>query len=344
MFNKYISLVVLALCTISCSEPIEVDNSDFEQVLVVEGLMSTRRGSQSIRITQSAKYGDIFEGTVKGVTNASVAVRDEQGNNIRLVHSQNGFYHTPESFKPQVGEKYILTINVDDQTYNSLPQEVIKAASADSIYSVYKEYPTSNEKGIVTYVGGTDIYAKFSRNSTAAAHYLWKYSGTFFIRTYPELYEGGMPPRPMPKSCCADCWKSERGNQIILSSLESGNTSTDARLFFLEDNGYRFYEKYALVLERYSLSDEAYSFYKLMQSQLSINGDIFDPPPATIRGNILNINNLDELVIGYFAITDVQRDTLIIEGSSIPKRRGLPVFPDDCQVLPNTTVSQPSYW
>ncbi|MEP2025899.1 MAG: DUF4249 domain-containing protein [Reichenbachiella sp.] len=321
-----------------------MDNSEFETVLVVEAHITTEDIEQSIRVTETARYGDIFEGTIKGVIGAKVALRDDLGNNIRFIHTENGFYFGPDNFKAEIGRKYILTIEVDDKSYNSLPEAAIEAVDLDSLYTTFNKYPVVTSTGNVDYQGGTDVYARFRKTSSTASHYMWKYSGTYLIKTYPELYVGGMPPTPMPKSCCADCWQTESGSQLILSSFPRGSDLTDAELFFLPDDGYRFYNKYVLAAKRYSLSQEAYNFYQLLESQISISGDIFDAPPAIIRGNILNIDNIDEPVVGYFTVSDVKADTIEILGVSLPERSGLPVFPDDCLVLPRTTTTQPVYW
>jgi len=84
--------------------------------------------------------------------------------------------------------------------------------------------------------------------------------------------------------------------------------------------------------------------FDLIRLQLEIDGDIFDPPPATVRGNIINVDDTDELVVGYFLTTDITVDTLSIPKEALPFIAQLPVFPDDCQVLPNTTTIKPDIY
>ena len=67
------------------------------------------------------------------------------------------------------------------------------------------------------------------------------------------------------------------------------------------------------IAQQRSLTKSAFQFFDLLQNQLNIQGNIFDPPPAKLGTNIINLDNPDEDVIGYFGVSDVSRDSLFIE-------------------------------
>ncbi len=75
---------------------------------------------------------------------------------------------------------------------------------------------------------------------------------------------------------------------------------------FVEDDGRRFTEKYYANVRQFSMNEAAFNFYTLIASQIQISGDLFDPPPARIRGNIVNLDTPTEEVIGFFAAFSVK--------------------------------------
>ena len=99
-----------------------------------------------------------------------------------------------------------------------------------------------------------------------------------------------------------------------------------------------------VVLDQNSLTREAFQFYKLLNEQLSISGDIFDPPPANITGNFINLSNPDDPVIGYFHAADTRRDTIFIESDFITRKIPDKIINNDCRTIFNAFAERPSFW
>lgn len=334
------------LFLLGCITPLDIQNDSFEKVLVVEGRVTTDVGPHIIRITESAKYGSVFQGVIEPVETATVFIRDNQGDVTTLRHTEGGKYETPAGFRGVVGFSYILTIEYNGTTYNSSQEQLTKVNEIDSVYTVYSQYPFLNENDILNYNTGVDLYARYKKDPAASNYMYWDYEGIYYLRTFPELFTITTRRGPVasPKDCCAECFRSESNSELIISSFPLGRENVDAKLFFLQDNGYRFLNKYVMVLKRYSLSREAFQFYELIQQQLEIDGDVFDPPPVTIRGNIYNTEDAEEVVVGYFVVSDVASDTISIETADLDDIQPLPTFKDDCRVLSNTTTTVPDLW
>ncbi|MEN8251811.1 MAG: DUF4249 family protein, partial [Bacteroidota bacterium] len=157
---------------------------------------------------------------------------------------------------------------------------------------------------------------------------------------------GGPAIIPAPKDCCRDCWVNEYGEKtirIVGDNNVNGNMVTHLATF-VEDDGVRFTEKYLVRIEQHTLTQEAYQFFKLLKLQSSINGDIFDPPPATLRGNMINLTAPDENVIGYFRASDVSVDSMYLTGEMLLEPKGLLQINDDCRTYKNATTVRPDYW
>jgi hypothetical protein len=93
-----------------------------------------------------------------------------------------------------------------------------------------------------------------------------------------------------------------------------------------------FEERHYFNVYLQSLTERAYTFWDQIDQTVSNVGTIFDAPPAPILGNIYNLNDPDEQVLGYFSA--VARDTIrgFLTPGDTPRR---PLF--DCQFYPFET-------
>jgi hypothetical protein len=97
-------------------------------------------------------------------------------------------------------------------------------------------------------------------------------------------------------------------------------------------------------LKQYSISQEAYRFLRLVKQQAEISGSIFDPPPATIRGNMISLNNPDEVVLGYFMAGGETSRRIYIDKNDLTFKQVKAVIQDDCRVVSGTSVDPPADW
>jgi hypothetical protein len=68
-------------------------------------------------------------------------------------------------------------------------------------------------------------------------------------------------------------------------------------------------------LEQISVSLEVYKFYQLVRQLTQGTGGLADTPPSAIVGNIQNVSNPDEKVVGYFGVANVQKYSFWIDRS-----------------------------
>ena len=205
--------------------------------------------------------------------------------------------------------------------------------------------PITKEELGSTFISGVEVYVSYIDPSEIDNYYKWETNGTYSLKTHPELFKPLMSQVPVPKECCELCYTTEKNIAISISSdrFYNGNTFSN-KVLFIEDDGVRFSEKYIIEIEQLSISKEAYEFYELLNNQLSIKGNIFDPPPATIRGNIIGVSNPGEAVVGYFTATDVNRTEYHIYGDDLPRVVPLPIIPDDCREVRNGSIAVPYNW
>lgn len=328
----------------SCIEDVDLPPDQALRVLTVDGGITTLPGPHTIKLSRSARYGSVFVDVVTPERFASVSIRDNSGSVVVLSETVQGTYVTPAGFKAEVGQSYSLQIKtIDGREYLSFPEEVRAVPKIDSLSVAFKVLPTSN---VLIPKTGIDVLVYFKDNPEERNFYMWRSTGKLQLNTRPDLFVQRPFRVPAPKECCATCWVdeiSDKSIRIFSDRLTNGN-SQQVLSAFIEDNGYRFRDKYMARIYQYAISENAYQFYRLVEQQATIEGSIFDPPPATIRGNFIRFDDPDELVIGYFTAADVAVDSIFIRSNQLDFLKPAQVIPDDCRTVAGATANKPDYW
>jgi hypothetical protein len=384
MRGKYLHIVILSLA--SCIDSISFDIPNDSTFLVVDGFITDDIGPHRIKLSRSAKYentlNDSGEGEVASVSGAILSIVDNLGTIIPLQEvfdgagregdtnysgkiGYNGNYETVESFKGIVGNQYHLQIEVNGETYQS-SKETLKASSLiDTVTYSHVSIPYLNESNKVAYNMGLEFYADF-KSTSDATHYKWDWENTFILDDYigtdtlnPDYVIYHIPPLD-PKKCYVNDLPIPDIN--IMKNEVFGFTYENYPVSFVPVD-FKFNYKYSMNLILYSMSDEASKFWNQVSSQASVTGSIFDPAPARISGNIQNVNDSKEVVLGYFGAFGKSEKRVFIDsfeagilmglGSLFYSRhegcfsnaiRDRPSFCFACVVYPGGQSEKPDFW
>ncbi|MEL7004280.1 MAG: DUF4249 domain-containing protein [Bacteroidota bacterium] len=341
IFQHYMLIVSVALLG-NCVSPADIPLSEVPPLLVVEGFITDDFGPHEIRVTRLARFAGIRDGGSIEQVDASVSITDDLGNSVQLLR-QNlqrkeifndppeacvpnvtfaqviTDYRTPDSFKGEVGRSYTLEIETDGRVYRSEPQTIVPTPIIDELSLSFLEIPTLNDAQPRS---GVEIFAKW-QDPEEPSFYSWRVNGIYRVSTRNVL--GGV-------ACCLydpadngaeDCWIIEpdiEGNVIAVNDRFFNGQQTTQKVGFIEDDGLRFAntevpesKQYYIEVEQYRISEEAYNFYDRVTTISSIDGEIFDPPPLSISGNITNIEDPSETVIGFFGAFSVQRSDIFVD-------------------------------
>lgn len=348
---KRLFIWFLLLPMAACIDPYKVELPEGERLLTVEGYITTDPGPHTIKLTRTDTYGSVFEGLIRPVTQATVAVRDSQGRVTFLTEIDQGVYQTPDEFRAVVGLSYSLQIQLQDgKTYNSLPERVSQVPPISDL--TYRAVQVATDNRLLDNVG-VQVFSEFTDPSDEQNFYYWRLrSGTFQVIANPELYT--LPPNhptnprgPAPKECCNTCYVGDASRIqrfAIASDADFNGLRNRLPVLYIEDNGLRFKGTYRAEIEQMSISAGAHRFLKLVEQQLSLTGSVFDQPPATIRGNIISLDNPDEVVLGYFMAAGVDRRFLYIQGNQLEFRATPRIIADDCRIVEGATLDPPANW
>jgi len=76
--------------------------------------------------------------------------------------------------------------------------------------------------------------------------------------------------------------------------------------------------RYSLLTSQYSISKNAYTFWTNVKEQNENLGDLYSKQPFQIRGNIYNVNNSSEPVLGYFTVAGISQKRIFVNKPGPP--------------------------
>ncbi|TXE14201.1 DUF4249 domain-containing protein [Algoriphagus aquimarinus] len=341
-------LYLLLLISFGCVQPYEVELEEGPQILTVDGTITSGAGPHRIFLSKSATYGSIFEGLVRPVSGATVIARDELGNMVFFSEkSENrGEYQAPDSFFAVIGRSYTLQIQLSDgKVYTSFPEKVTQPPAIKKLS--YKSVTTPVE-GEINNASGVQLIVDIDDPGEENNFYYWRNAqATYVLETRPDLFVNKETRDPAPKDCCSICYTSELvGNQSIFIATDDNfnGLSTKIPVAYIPDDGVRFIQTYRIDLRQLSISSEAYRFLRLVKQQSETSGSIFDPPPASIRGNMISLDDPNEVVLGYFIAAGETSRRVYIKGAELDFRQNRGIIPDDCREVYDSVVNPPADW
>ncbi|WP_425568544.1 DUF4249 domain-containing protein [Pontibacter saemangeumensis] len=249
-----------------------------------------------------------------------------------------------------VGNTYQLHLQVGDKTYESRKVKMLQPVPIDSLYTAFAEVEVGlwgkREKKLMP---GYRFILDYTDPAGQKNYYRWSVASVIEVFTQPEDYVDYSCrgcPRPAPKDCCAHCWIYERSELYDVESdrLTDGRKNINHELRFVPFER-DLQAKHKMTVYQHVISEEAYNFFQVVEQQRQTTGTVFDPPPSQLKGNVYNVENPDEQVIGYFDASAVSMKQIVIARENITEANvGEYVYPDDCRTIRNATTRLPENW
>lgn len=329
----------------TCSEPYTPELSKYEDILVIDGVITNEPGPYTVRLSRSFQYSDL-EGLPE--RQADVLIKDDQGNVAALEETSPGVYSTNDpGFRGIIGRYYQLYVyTADQQIWESEYVELKKVPEIENLYAEFGEKTGKNEieKGFQIYVDTYD-----PDNQTW--YYRYDYEETWeYGVPYPSYYLVKNGLLMFRTEEVGRCWRTFPSEDIIVTTSENMQSDIVRRfpVHFVSTGSNRLSVRYSILVRQYSMSREAYVYWEQLRIANEEPGTMFDKQPAQIRGNIYNINNPEMPVIGFFEATSVDSERLFITRSDLPIDTKLTSEFDDCRseylVIPKNLYTQYDNW
>ncbi len=300
----------------SCIYPFDPPSEDYENLLVVEAFLTDSDDAFEVVLSRSIP---IDTGYNLPEENALISISDDLGGIYDLYEENPGRYMSFPDFTAQTGRIYRLHIQTTDgQQYESDSVFLLETPPIDSVFFRYEERVATegekNNKGLQIYVTTHD-----SKNSTW--FYRWDYKETWEFRSkYRSLHIWEDEMVKDREDLIYRCWKNYISSNVLVATSNTLNEDiiSEFPLVYVSNSSDRLMLKYSILVKQYALNEESYNYWKELEKINENLGTFFDPQPSTIKGNISNINDENDIVLGYFDGSSVQEKRIFISKGEYP--------------------------
>ncbi len=338
-------------CAIACVDPFDPKLQSEAKRLVIEAQLTTKLDFQYVYLTYDAPYNSDVSVFRDFVADAKVTLRDNLGNEFAFFDDPNqsnfikllttGYnYRSVNKIQLVVGRTYQLFVETaDKKKYESTPEKVIGVPKIEKVSNVFREIKPAAY--LTTERGEFKVSITVKDIPNQKNYYRWDW---YQIKKLDYCGIG----RSAFIICCEVCYEK----RPCINCLELGNDNLiDGNSFsrFMTNVPYDANSNYYLVINQYSLTENAYKFWNTVREQSKSSGGLFDPTPKSIIGNFKNVSNANEEVLGYFTVSDIHEEITIIDRNlASPK----PFFTEvsytgpciPCTESFNRTKIQPKGW
>lgn len=345
--NRYKKIYTLwiVLCSgiISCIDPIDFETGRPQGTLVIEGQLTTSPSNNFFYLSQVAEFGTFHRVPLTG---ASARIVDETGQTFAFTETETGFYtlSDPSWLAGIPGKKYHLELTLPNgQIWRTDPEAMPEPLPIDSVSLTVSHL--SN--------GQVDIYASATfpdRDTWLRYQVVENYA--FSEKTWSIFISS--------KTCYFELPALTPFRQFTnfnnsATKLERILVGTKKELGSREFSRGRHY----FNVHQFSTTEGSYQYYDQLGKLLSLNGSVFDAPPAAVPGNMYRLEDPADRALGYFEMASVDTmrtftyPTLINAAFYLPDYCSpewnyyYPVMPEeccDCLLLPGASLIKPYWW
>lgn len=289
-----ILVIVLTACEDLYNPRIEMP----ERVLVVDARIVHGMDDNFVKLNLSKGFDEIGVNYPE-VVGASVLLTDDENTEYKLPEISNGIFHVDRNLDTK--RSYRININYEGEIYESEYESIPELPKMDSVYG----FP---EDRIIVFGGADDVddflrkpglmlYTDITTNKNVN---YYRFSAR---KTYQYVYHQG--------DQTVFAWKSfnpfeEAINIAAPAEYSASKNIKKHSLFFMEKKlslgRDKYFQGWILFLHQYAISQDAYNFYKDVNSVLKADGRMFDPMYIQARNNLKCVSSPGKSVLGSFEI------------------------------------------
>ena len=303
LYNLFITATFAFVLLTSCIKEIHPDLRTVSPKLVVEGAITTDSVPYQVRLTFSGPYqfGAFVPDTLL-IVDAVVTIKDNTGRQSAMSYSGNGIYKTVDnSFIGTPEKSYQVEIKLKDgREYISIPETIVQPVPIASISKVEFDYSAYD------FQKPTDFKIFVDVDDPSSQQNFYRWEGYSWV-----------PRKATGVPCGIQCIKWQYCNQRIerkylhyFSDAAINGNRIVQRLVYRSP--IYWFGKHYVDIGQLSMTREAFQFWKRFEEQSTKTGSILDPLPSPIEGNVYNVNDPDDLALGYFSASGVSHKRVVL--------------------------------
>ncbi|HEX9827253.1 MAG TPA: DUF4249 domain-containing protein [Flavobacteriaceae bacterium] len=327
---------------VSCIVPYEGNFGGFDDVLVVNSVITNENKRQEVKLTRSYHFEE--EGP-QDETGAQVIVVSNESDEFIFEETEPGTYLSIQPFAAQIGKEYSLQITTaNGNSYKSSPVQL--PVSSTNVDDVYAERTINSEgtEGVGIIVDSFDPSgnSKYYRHEFIVTFKIiapyWSPYDAVFVSEGEQTFNIPVILREQEEHTC---YGTNKSNNIIIKSTVGLNEDRlkDYNIGFIDRDNYILSYRCSVLVKQYVLSPETFSYYETLRGLSQSSDNIFsEDQPGFLAGNIFSENNPSENVAGFFEISTVEEKRIFFNHEDFFPGEELPPYIVGCFLFAPTTT------
>ena len=325
-------MFLIFILALGCVEPFTPEVSNYQDLLVVEAFISDDTKSQTVILARSFP---IDTSRVNYETGASVLLEEVAGSQIVFTEKKLGHYSPEAVFVPEEGKSYILSITTrNGEVYNSASVSMKITPPVSDLYFERKTLPSDKAIGLDE---GFQIYLDAEIESDMPGYYMYEWEETWEFATpfFSFLdYDFDTHREFLREENISRCWQESFSTGLNLATTENLSNSNIEKqpIRFVSFSESTLRRKYSILVKQFSLSEEGFRFWENLKESNESTGSLYDAQPFQVTGNIKNVNNPGEPVLGTFDMATVSSKRIFINSlDDVPSDINIPTLYPQCR-------------
>jgi Domain of unknown function (DUF4249) len=293
------------------------------EFLIVDGIINHNlKGDSSnyvVKISESRIIGNntAYQIPFTGCT-MSIMVNDKES--VPLVEREKGSYYLYKTDILKVGNSFKLMFQKGEIKYESTAEILPDTVGIQKLYSELASNPTAGNAYEI-FVDIQDApnvrnYYKWSvRQWEKQQHCQFCYKANKTPLCNPDIYASPGVEIALNNLCQGDCY------DILNFTLNNSISDAffDGRLLIKNSvvtSPYVFSQGALIEVAQSCVTPQYFAFLDLLKSQALNTGGLADTPAALLIGNVKNVTNSTQKVLGYFSVTNTVSQRLWLDRKS----------------------------
>lgn len=278
---------------------------------------------------------------------ADVFLVDENGNRERYNQLEPGRYKSEGNVvSGQRGIAYHIEITLPDgRFFHSIPEMIplLNGQPEALVEPGFLQEPSASGRM-------RDVPHVFIRTNTTlpesneSLFFKWDVESVYMFRENEPQH----PLAPPANNCYIQQRTDPQTISILSTSQIDSNIIENKPLVTKRIVPDEFYIRHVFNVILSSVSERRYNYWNHVDQIINRSGTIFDVPPATVRGNIINPDDPDDIILGYFEAAARDTAHISVTRADLPYHVPNPcpgtVGCMDCLMLENSSLDRPHYF
>jgi len=325
----FVYIAFLLTATVRCIVPYDIEFTGFDQVVVVDGVVSTQFKKHKIILSYTHPIEYSQSSSLQG---AQVWVEDNVGTTYNFIENSPGEYYSELEFAARDDRDYQLFFKTEEgKLYQSDKNRPINSPPIDRIFNRYADIIPSNsseqEKGIQFFLDSNDP-------TGMAKHFRYEWEETYKIVTpYTSNYQYDIDRdeiilRETPINIC---YSGNTSTSLILGTTvgSSVNRIAELPIRFVSGETDILRNRYSILVRQFAVNNTTYNYYQRIKDS-ERRGSLFDEQQGSVIGNVSSVDNPVETVLGNFEVSGVSVKRVFFDFADLDNQLLFPSYGYNC--------------